>query len=171
MHLQRLVQYAGPLATQPRIPLGPALAQAAKRRPDGRLKPINVPQNPATWQLFTNNPTRLTTQRHRDRVPLAGKCRFNFLCARQFARHGRGWAIRESILTFPVRGFDASSYRLEFDRGFASAHPRKLVAIFGAAHLVMPPAHDADALSQSAPAGKKVAIMQSNTSRGSATST
>jgi len=26
--------------------------------------------HPATWQLFTNNPTRLTAQRHRDTVSL-----------------------------------------------------------------------------------------------------
>jgi hypothetical protein len=34
---------------------------------------MNGPEHPATWQLFTNNPTRLTAQQHRDTVPPAGR--------------------------------------------------------------------------------------------------
>jgi hypothetical protein len=64
---------------KPTIPLAPAFVQAAERRPDARLKPMNGLENPATCQPFTNNPTRLTAQPHRDTVPPAGKGRFNFL--------------------------------------------------------------------------------------------
>ncbi|MEO8627763.1 MAG: hypothetical protein ABI612_06620 [Betaproteobacteria bacterium] len=44
------------------------------------MKPIDGSENLAAWQLFTNNPTQLTAQRHRDTAPCR-KWRFNFLGA------------------------------------------------------------------------------------------
>jgi hypothetical protein len=45
------------LAPKPTIPLGRHSRKRQNRADMGRSKPMNAPQNPAAWQLFTNNPT------------------------------------------------------------------------------------------------------------------